>query len=65
MPTRETTLLNLNPRRIRCYTLYIEPVWPTRRITMRVKHKLTVEEGGKRIYLIKLIDHEWMQKEEP
>jgi hypothetical protein len=35
---------NFNPRRIRCYTLYREPVWPTRRTTMRVKHKLTVEE---------------------
>jgi hypothetical protein len=56
---------SLNLRRIRYYTLYNEPVWPSRKTTVRVIHKLTVEEGRKkRIYLIKLNDHEWMQKEE-
>jgi hypothetical protein len=38
-------LLNLNPRRIIYYTPYSEPVWPNHRFSMRVLHKLTVEEG--------------------
>jgi hypothetical protein len=37
-------VLNLNLRRIRCYTLYSEPVWPKRRTAVRMNHKLTVEE---------------------
>jgi hypothetical protein len=32
----ETTSLNRNPRRIICYTLYSEPVWPKRRTTVRM-----------------------------
>jgi hypothetical protein len=37
-------VVNLNLRRIRCYTLYSEPVWPKCRTAVRMNHKLTVEE---------------------
>jgi hypothetical protein len=35
---------NLNLRRIKCYTPYSELVWPKRRISVSMNHKLTVEE---------------------
>jgi hypothetical protein len=35
---------NLNPRRIICYTPCSEPVWPKRRISVSMNHKLTVKE---------------------
>jgi hypothetical protein len=44
MPTRETTLLSLNLRKIRCYTPYNRQVLPTRRKTVRMNSKLIVEE---------------------
>jgi hypothetical protein len=37
-------VVNLNLRRIRCYTPYSEPVWPKRRITVSMNHKITIEE---------------------
>jgi hypothetical protein len=37
-------VVNLNLRRIRCYTPYSEPVRPKRRTSVSKNHKPTVEE---------------------
>jgi hypothetical protein len=37
---------SLNLSWIRCYTPYSELVWPKRRITVRMNHKLTIEEDS-------------------
>jgi hypothetical protein len=37
-------MISLNLRGIICYTPYSEPVWPKRRISVSMNHKLTAEE---------------------